>query len=106
MRSGLRSGLRSLTHRVFESLPPALAMSIQFYRCHKQWPRLKHPRTFSEWIQFRKLYERDSRFARLADKIAVKDYVAATIGEQYIIPTLWHGPSLPPPGERTWPLPF
>lgn len=106
MWSRIRSAIRSLTHRTFESLPPASAISIQFYLRHKQWPRLNPPRTFSEWIQVRKLYERDPRFSRLADKIAVKEYVAAAIGEQYVIPTLWTGSSLPSREERTWPLPF
>ncbi len=49
---------------------------------------LKHPVTLNEKIQWLKLYNRDPRYTEMVDKAAVKDYVARTIGEEYIIPTL------------------
>ncbi len=49
---------------------------------------LVKPVTFNEKLQWIKLYDRDSRYTVMADKVLVKDYVAQQIGEQYIIPTL------------------
>lgn len=49
---------------------------------------LNHPKTFSEKIQWLKLYDRDPLYHDLVDKYAVKKYVAEKIGKQYIIPTL------------------
>lgn len=59
---------------------------------------------FTELIQARKLFERDPRLPALADKVLVKRFVADRLGDEWIIPTLWHGDSLPimPP----WPRPF
>ena len=53
------------------------------------------PERFTDWIQWRKLYDRDPRMPSLADKLAVKAHVAETLGAQWVTPTLWHGSELP-----------
>ena len=55
---------------------------------------LENPRTFSEKLQWLKLYNRKPEYTTMVDKEAVKKYVADIIGEQYIIPTLgvWNKP--------------
>jgi len=55
---------------------------------------LKHPKTFSEKLQWLKLYNRNPEYTMMVDKFAVKDYVANIIGKEYIIPTLgvWKEP--------------
>ena len=56
---------------------------------------LKNPRTFSEKLQWLKLYNRDPRYTVMVDKVKAKEYVATIIGEEYIIPTLgvWEDPN-------------
>ena len=49
---------------------------------------LKNPQTFSEKLQWLKLYDRNPLYTTLVDKYAVKKWAADTIGQQYIIPTL------------------
>ena len=49
---------------------------------------LKHPQTFSEKLQWLKLYNRKPEYTMMVDKYAVKEYVAGVIGDEYIIPTL------------------
>lgn len=49
---------------------------------------LKNPRTFTEKLQWLKLYDHNPLYTTLVDKYAVKPWVAERIGEQYIIPTL------------------
>ena len=49
---------------------------------------LKNPRTFNEKLQWLKLYGRRPIDTTLSDKYAVKDYIAKTIGERYVIPLL------------------
>ncbi len=53
---------------------------------------LDPPRTYTEKIQWMKLYDRDPRYTVLADKHSVKHFVAERIGPEHIIPTLgvWH----------------
>lgn len=46
------------------------------------------PTTYSEKLQWLKLYWHNPLLTTLVDKYAVKDYVAKQIGERYIIPTI------------------
>lgn len=49
---------------------------------------LEYPKTFSEKLQWLKLYGHRPEYTMMVDKYAVKDYVSKVIGEKYIIPTL------------------
>ncbi len=49
---------------------------------------LDNPRTFSEKLQWLKLYNRKPEYIQMVDKVGAKEYVAGIIGEEYIIPTL------------------
>ena len=60
-----------------------------FYRLHFHRPlNLQDPQTFSEKLQWLKLYNRNPQYTQMVDKVRVKDYVKNIIGEKYIIPTL------------------
>lgn len=48
---------------------------------------LKNPQTYSEKLQWLKLYYRNPEYTPLVDKQLVKPYVADKIGEEYVIPT-------------------
>lgn len=56
--------------------------------CFKKNIDLDHPRTFSEKLQWIKLYDHNELYTRIVDKYAVKEYIASLIGEEYIIPTI------------------
>ena len=47
---------------------------------------LDKPRTFSEKLQWLKLYDRNPLYTTLVDKYAVRRYIADKIGEEYLIP--------------------
>ena len=49
---------------------------------------LDNPQTFSEKLQWLKLYNRKPEYTQMVDKVGAKEYVASIIGEEYIIPTL------------------
>lgn len=49
---------------------------------------LKHPQTYNEKIQWQKVYDHNPLYTQLADKYAVREYVADKAGEQYLIPLL------------------
>ncbi|MCR4826972.1 MAG: glycosyl transferase [Bacteroidales bacterium] len=49
---------------------------------------LENPKTFTEKLQWLKLYDRKPEYTNLVDKYEVKKIVADMIGEKYIIPTL------------------
>ena len=49
---------------------------------------LDNPQSFSEKLQWLKLYDRHDEYTQVVDKCEAKKYVASKIGEEYIIPTL------------------
>lgn len=74
--------------------PDKLYLTLLF-RCKMgYWIDWKNPKTFSEKLQWLKLYNRKPEYTTMADKYEVKEYVAKIIGEEYIIPTLgvWDTP--------------
>lgn len=69
-------------------IPDKLYLSLR-YRCIMgSWINWKNPHTFTEKLQWLKLYNRKPEYTKMVDKYAVKEYVAKKIGEEYIIPTL------------------
>ena len=81
-----------------------LRIRVSYAWRHRRLPRLDEPRRFTEWVQWRKLNERNPFLATLTDKVAAKALVAARLGPQWVVPTLWSGAAAPenPP----WPAPF
>lgn len=55
---------------------------------------LDNPQSFSEKLQWMKLYNRRPEYTMMVDKVKVKEYVASILGEDYVIPTLgvWTNP--------------
>lgn len=49
---------------------------------------LQNPKTFSEKLQWLKLYDRKPLYTKLVDKHEVKAYVAERVGAKYVIPEL------------------
>lgn len=81
-----------------------LRIRLTYLWRHHRLPCLAHPRQFTEFVQHRKLYDRDPRLAAFSDKVAVKRIVADCIGDHWVTPTLWQGTTLP--AEPIWPFPF
>ena len=74
--------------------PDKLYLTLLFRLKMGYWMDWKNPKTFSEKLQWLKLYNRKPEYTTMVDKYAVKEYVAKIIGEEYIIPTLgvWDRP--------------
>ena len=54
----------------------------------------ENPKTFNEKLQWLKIYDRRPEYTTLVDKYRVRDFVAAKIGVEYLIPLLgvWDNP--------------
>ena len=48
---------------------------------------LDNPQTYSEKLQWLKLYDRRPEYTKMVDKYAAKDYVANKVGQEYVVPT-------------------
>lgn len=86
-------------------LPDSAAVNIDYFRVFGRFPNLANPQRFSEKIQHLKLRDHDERTPELVDKVRVKEYVANAIGEDWLIPTLWHGEHLTENILRDMPMP-
>ncbi len=66
-------------------------LSQAYFIKTEQVLHLNRPKTFSEKIQWLKLYDNIPLKTQLTDKVLAKDWVKSKIGEQFIKPTLWVG---------------
>ena len=64
---------------------------LHFWKVHGYWPQYKIPRSFSEKVWNRMLYDRDPRWTMFSDKLRVRDYVARIVDGKYLVPLLWNG---------------
>ena len=78
----------------FRWLPDVLYLKGMYLSQMGRRLNLQDPRSFSEKMQWLKLYNQIPEYTILVDKIKAKDYVASVLGEEYIIPTLgvWDDP--------------
>ena len=76
-------------------LPDKLYLSLKFFKEFGRFPHWNNPQTFNEKIQWLKIYDRKpEEYTTMVDKYAAKQYVAAKIGVEYVIPTfgIWDRP--------------
>lgn len=69
-------------------IPDEPYLRLLFRFSHGYALDLDHPKTINEKIQWLKLYDRRPLYTLLSDKLAVKDYVAQRLGEDYVIPRI------------------
>ena len=83
-----------LLNLFFFWLPDSIFLRIKFYLKMGYPLNLDNPKTYSEKLQWLKLYNRRPEYTTLVDKYAVKEFVAKTIGPEFVIPTLgvWNRP--------------
>ena len=75
-------------------LPDKFYVTWMYYFQTGKRLNLNAPHSFSEKLQWLKLYNRRLEYTTMVDKYAVKEYVAKIIGQEYIIPTIgvWDSP--------------
>ncbi|WP_379923444.1 ATP-grasp fold amidoligase family protein [Erythrobacter sp. R86502] len=94
--------LPSLPHWL---LPSArLRVRLTYLWRHGRLPNLGNPTRFTELIQRRKLLDRDPRMGLYVNKVTAKAAAARLFGENWIIPTIWTGNSLPENPDWTFPF--
>ena len=62
-----------------------------YFSVHGRAPNIFRPRRFTEKMQWRKLFDDNPVYPVLCDKLAVRDFIAARIGDRYHVPVLWIG---------------
>jgi len=70
------------------AMPDARYLEIEFRLRTGHRLNLKNPQTFSEKIQWLKLYDRRDAYTRMVDKYAVRSYITEKIGGEFLFPLL------------------
>ena len=63
-------------------------LEVQFEWAQKRKPDIDNPQTFSEKLQWMKLYYHNPLQTLCADKVKVRDYIKEKIGEEYLVPLI------------------
>lgn len=84
----------SLLRKLLRICPDKIYLQLVFFKHFRRFIDFKTPKTFNEKLQWLKLYDRKPEYTTMVDKFLVKDYVAAKIGTEFVVPTLgvWNHP--------------
>jgi len=78
----------SILNKFFLWLPDTIYVRLQYYFKIGRRLHLKNPRSYTEKLQWLKIYNRNPEYTSMVDKVTAKDYARHIIGDEYIIPTL------------------
>lgn len=78
----------SLIRMIAPVLSDKTYLSKMFYYMMGRQINWEKPETYSEKLQWLKLYDRNPEYTKLVDKYEVKSYVTQKVGEQYVAKTL------------------
>ena len=78
----------------YDKLDDESYLKRKYKACIKKDLNIDNPKTFNEKLQWLKLHDRKPEYTMMVDKYAVRQYIADTIGEEYLIPLLgvWDNP--------------
>jgi hypothetical protein len=80
---------------IVRSLAVRSRIALTYVWRHGRWPRLTDPVRFTEYVQRRKLCERDPTHVAMTDKLAAKAMAETALGKDWVVPLLWQGDALP-----------
>lgn len=69
-------------------IPDLVYLKIVYRFRMKKRLNIKNPKSFSEKLQWLKLYYHNPEYTKMVDKALAKEYVSNVIGEEYIVPLL------------------
>lgn len=83
-----RKGLVRSAKRVLRLVPDRPYIQLYYLLKFGRLCDFRNPRTYNDKLQWLKLHYRDPEISSLVDKHEVKSYVSATVGPDYVVPTL------------------
>ncbi|CAI1750936.1 MAG: ATP-grasp fold amidoligase family protein [Serratia proteamaculans] len=79
--------MRKFAKRLYRAAPDFIYYQVSHYLAHGSLVNFKSPKKFSEKIYQRMRYPH-SDFSRLADKVAVREYISQRVSEKYLTPII------------------
>lgn len=80
---------KRLFNQIVPRLPTIWRIRLIYLRRQHRWPNLSRPASFSEKIQWRKLYDRRKRLILFSDKLRVRRYVEHQLGPEVLLKLHW-----------------
>lgn len=74
----------------YRILNDKIFLKFKFKQYLGYYPNLNNPKTFSEKLQWLKLYDRTPLHTICADKFAVRKFIAKEVGDEFLIPIFLH----------------
>ncbi len=94
LASELKWAAKRASVGLLRGLPDRAAIGIDYFRVFGKFPNLRAPQLFSEKLQHMKLFARDPLMPMIVDKLGAKEFVGKALGNDWLIPTIWHGEEL------------
>jgi hypothetical protein len=69
-------------------IPDKIYISLDYKRVFGERPDFKNPVTYSEKLQWLKLYDRNPIYRTLADKLEARKYISENYGSEYLFPLI------------------
>ena len=88
MTESIRYQLSRVVKRLSPLFSDSIYLKMLFYLNMGKRLDLKHPKTFSEKLQWLKINQRAPFYTSLVDKLAVKQRINHLLGEDYVCPVL------------------
>lgn len=85
----LRSTVRGLLPGTAGEIYSQYEEHRRYRRVHGRAPDMRNPRSFTEKVIFRKLYDKNYLYTKCSDKYLVRGYVAKRIGPDTLVPLLF-----------------
>lgn len=82
----MKSDIKMFVKGLLRWIPDKMFIKMRYRAILHKKLNLKNPQTFSEKLQWMKLYDRNPLYNQLVDKYAVREYVKERIGEEHLIP--------------------
>ena len=79
---------KNIICKILGIIPDKLFLKISYKIKTGRTLHLDNPQTYSEKLNWLKIYDRNPLYTKLVDKYEVRDYVKEKIGEEYLFPLL------------------
>lgn len=84
----IREFPQKMRRLILDAMPDKMYLEMRYRQSFGKKLDLKNPKTFNEKMQWLKLYDRNPLYTSLVDKCAVKEYISAKFGQEFVIPTI------------------
>lgn len=86
--SEFSSKTKNIICYILRLIPDKLYLKILYRIKTRRRLSLSNPKTYSEMLNWLKIYDRNPLYTKLVDKYEVREYVRERIGEEYLFPLL------------------